>query len=299
MHPVDAAGGPGVVTGPVDEVLRAARDEQADPVRCLRDGVDENRQPLPVELVTHEQHDDVVRPEPVRPAGRRALGVTGRAESPRVDAVADDHGGGRDLRVGRPQKLVLLDGEVDDDAVRPGPEPDRVAGQGEEVQRVPGHPEGRVPAGPHGGENDPVVDVDGSGQGVVVADGDRVRKAPEDSPGHDRPDRGEPDHSRGQRDFAGHPWPGLGKPGAVGVDERDPGRRYVQEREFGLEVVGHCRDPGSGADLGGDLDDGGHGPAATRPGSRRSVDGSTTSSLLCARAAAPIQMPAMTKGIDT
>lgn len=85
----------------------------------------------------------------------------------------------------------------------------------------------------------------------------------------------------------------------MGVGESDPGRGNAEPVERDLEMVGHGPYAGSGADLGGDLDEDSHGLAATRSAWPRAVGGSSTSSLLRARAAAPIQIPAITKGTET
>lgn len=192
--PFLAPGGPDPATEVGEHVRGPADDEEVHVVRGPADRLHEERQPLAVELMADEKDDNIVRAEPVPLSRVGALGVCGWPVADRVDTVADHDGRGCHARVGGPQEVVLLTGEVDDDAVGAAAEPHRVAGQGEEVKGVPDHPERRVAAGAHAGEDDAVVDVDVAGEGVVVADPDGVLEAPQAVPGDDRPDRREPHH---------------------------------------------------------------------------------------------------------
>ena len=266
----------------------------------LRTASTRSRQPLAVELVADEEDDDVVRRR-TRSRSRAAArsGVAGRAEALGVDAVADDHGGGRDRRVGRAQEVVLLGGEVDDDAVRPGRRTATVSRA--RVKRCSGLRairEGRVPAGPHGGQDDAVVDVDVAGQGVVVADRDArpggaagARRATTVPTVENHTTRGP------GATLPASAGPGLGQPGAAGLGEGEPGGGDAEPVELRPRGGGPPRRPrtlGRSRGRSGRRWSWADRPPA--PASRRPVDGSSTSSLLCARAAAPRQMPGDDEG---
>ena len=166
------------------------------------------------------------------------------------------------------------------------------------MQGVAAHPQKGVTASSHRREDDAVVDVNVTGEGVVVAYRDDVWTPSERATSERGPHGGEPHHLRQRRYLAADPGAGVGEPVAPRLGEREPGGRDAPGLELLFQLVGHSGHPRPWADLRGDLEDDRHG--ADQAAAERGMDSGTLGSpSALARADTPKEIPATGNGTET
>ena len=242
-------------------------DEQQH-ARRVRQPLDREREPLARELVPHEDGDALLGSELQLGARGEPLVGRGWTEPFEVDAVRDDLDPRPDRAVGGSQVCGLRLGEAHHRTVRAPAIPDAVAEVDEVMEGIAVDAPERPAPGPHGCEQDPVVDVDVADQHVVVRDGDRVGAVGEELAGAHRADGAEPHHAPAAADAAR---------GSCSSAERIWGRRWASwnvnrstvapsDRSSRSRCVGDAGDAGARADERHDLHDAGHAGASSRAG---------------------------------
>ena len=216
--------------------------------------------------MSHEDGDALLGSELQLGARGEPLLGRGRTEPFEVDAVRDDLDPRPDRAVGGSQVCGLRLGEAHHRTVRAPAIPDAVAEVDEDVERVAVDAPERPAPGPHGCEQEPVVDVDVADQHVVVRDGDRVGAVGEELAGAHRADGAEPHHAPAAADAArgscssasasgGRRWASWNvNRSTVAPSDRSSRSRFVCD-------AGHA---GARADERHDLHDAGHAGASSR-----------------------------------